>query len=231
MNFSLILSAFLLSVGIYEASNIIKADNELIEVRGLSEKVVKSDVGEITIRIPNKNENAEELYKKIVFDKKKVLAFLKENGAEDSEIVNGNLNVYETEDYNSDPKNRKKYFSVDDSIQVYSKDLEKILKIKSKILELMQQKVFVSYTYSFKVTNFSEIKLSMMKEASKKARDSADAFIAPHGKKVGDVVYLRQGEISIKAEDDNESTSGYSSESTSINKKLRLVVRAGFRKI
>ncbi len=234
MKYQFFLSYLILSIGIIGGacfiSNNIKSNSELIEVKGLSEKIVKSDIGEITIRISNKNKNIEELYEKIVSDKKKILNFLKENGALDSEIISGSLNVYETENYNLDPKDRKKYFETNDSIQVFSKDIEKVLKIKSKLIDLMHQKVLISYTYSFKLTNFSEIKMDMMKEASEKAKESAEAFIAPHGKKVGNVAYLRQGEITIKAANEENESNSYGNNDTSINKKLRLVVRAGFYK-
>jgi hypothetical protein len=71
----------------------------------------------------------------------------------------------------------------------------------------------------------------MMRDASEHARKSADACACVHGQKLGTLVYLRQGEISIRAEDESSETSEWnSSEAISINKRLRLVVQAGFSK-
>lgn len=76
----------------------------------------------------------------------------------------------------------------------------------------------------------------MMKEAPEKAKENAEAFITPHGKKVGNIAYLRQGEITIKsASEENESNTQnqynyYYDNLVNINKKLRLIVRVGFYK-
>jgi hypothetical protein len=71
----------------------------------------------------------------------------------------------------------------------------------------------------------------MMREASENARKSAEAFIAPHNKGLGKVIYLKQGEITVRAENEAEDTDRWDTkEKTSVYKKLRLVVRAGFTK-
>ena len=57
------------------------ASKNMIEgaVKGLSERVVKADIGEIFIKIENQNPNLKDLYTKRTEDKKKTLDFLKKN--------------------------------------------------------------------------------------------------------------------------------------------------------
>lgn len=222
----------------YYSSKMHNSPKELIEVRGLSEKVVKADLGEMGITIISKNVNLEALYKKRMSDKEKVLAFLKEAGISDSEIIGVSTNTIEHDgenkrrfEPNDQTVDKEKYFKADDTINIRTKALNKIDKIKADIIKLSSDGVLVSYDYSYKLTNFLDIKLSMMNEASENAKKTAEVFVKPHNIQIGDVAYLRQGEISIRAEEENENVENWNSKETkSINKKLRLVVRAGFKK-
>jgi hypothetical protein len=214
------------------------ANLQLIEVRGLSEKVVKADVGDIFITISNNSENLEELYKKRTADKQKVIEFLKKNGviAEEISNVSTETNVCKEDDKSSTlsgliTEKKRKYFEANDKLNVHLTDFDKLDKIKEDIVKLSSEGILVTYSYAYQLTNFSDIKIKMMHEASENARKNAEAFIAPHNQSIGKVAYLRQGEISIRAENETEDTSYWETkEKTSVYKKIRLVVRAGFTK-
>lgn len=227
----------IIAVGLASFGYVKSYDNRLVEVKGLSEKTVRADIGDISISVSNSGyTDLETLYKKRISDKEKVINFLKKQGITDDEIVNFSMN---TSDYNEEDKttsaagittiDRKKLFRSDDTINIKTTQLEKIGKIKSEIIKLSSEGVLLTYNYSYKLTNFINVKLEMMKEASENARKNAEAFIEPQKAEIGEVVYLRQGEITIRAEDESENVSSWDSqESQSINKKLRLVIRAGF---
>lgn len=232
-----LLFAFLIAVGMGFFGYGNKCRTNLVEVKGLSEKTVRADIGEIFISVSNNGfTNLEDLYKKRTEDRKKVLDFLKTQGVTEDEIANGSS---ETSDYNESDKtisatgvtkvDRKTFFRSSDTICVKTTQLEKIEKIRSEIIQLSSQNVLFSYRYNYRLTRFIEIKLEMMKEASENAYRNAQKFVEPYNSEIKEVAYLRQGEITIRAEDENEQISSWESqESKSINKKLRLVVRAGF---
>ena len=236
---ALILACGFLGFGFLKSHEAINASN-LIEVRGLSEKVVRADVGNVFIKFSNSGfENLEDLYKKRTSDKEKVMAFLKKNGITVEEIAecSGDTAEYNEEDKkveasgNTTVIKSKKYFKSDDKITIRTKHIEKIAKIREEILKLSSEGILLNHSYSYKLTNFIDIKLEMMKEASENARKNAEVFVKPQGLKVGEVVYLRQGEVSLTGEDEGADTYYWQSqEAQSINKKLRLVVRAGFTK-
>jgi hypothetical protein len=212
-----------------------KANSELIEVKGLSEQVVRADAGDLFITISNDNSNLEELYKKRVSDKEKVVGFLKSSGVTNEEIADFSVDTME---YLEEEKNvsgttikKQKRYESKDRLTVRSRDLDKINKIKEEIFKLSSEGVFIACSYAYNLTNFLDIKKRMMKEASENARKNAEAFIEPYGQTIGKVVYLRQGEITIRAENETEDTERWDTkEKSSVNKKLRLVVRAGFAK-
>ena len=213
--------------------------SNLVTVKGLAEKVVRSDMAEMSVRFSNKKfENLEDLYRKRVSDKEKVLKFLKDHGITDEEIVNFSM---DTSDYIEETEyklesgiistKKNRYFKSNDEFSIKTKQLKKVNDVKADVMKLLSENVFVTYDYNYKLTNFIDIKLEMMKEASANARKNAEVFVEPQGLKICDVVYLHQGEVTIRAEDESEDVSSWDSKKNkSINKKLRLVVRAGFSK-
>ncbi|MDR1982704.1 MAG: SIMPL domain-containing protein [Holosporaceae bacterium] len=233
---SIIIACGLVGFGYFSSKNI-KASSELVEVKGLSEKVVRANIGEMTVIISNSDDNFEKLYKKRISDKDKVIGFLKSQGITEEEIINSSMDASEYEEENKTISSgvttvkKHKYFKTEDKINIRTKDIGKIQKIKEGIAKLSSEGVWINYNYSYPLTNFSDIKMEMMQEASENAKKNAEAFIKPYKQKISTVVYLKQGEITIRGEDEAESIESWNSkESTSINKKLRLVIRAGFAK-
>ena len=145
--------------------------SNLVTVKGLAEKVVRSDMAEMSVRFSNKKfENLEDLYRKRVSDKEKVLKFLKDHGITDEEIVNFSMDtsdyIEETEDklesgIISTKKNR--YFKSNDEFSIKTKQLKKVNDVKADVMKLLSENVFVTYDYNYKLTNFIDIKLEMMK--------------------------------------------------------------------
>ena len=91
------------------------------------------------------------------------------------------------------------------------------------------ENILISCVYSYKFTDFQSLKLDMLNEASKNAQESAIAAVSPYNKHIVGISYMRQGEVSIRAENEFEDVEYWNSnEKTSINKRIRLVVRAGF---
>ncbi|MDR1551800.1 MAG: SIMPL domain-containing protein [Holosporaceae bacterium] len=223
---------FLVSRAIIE-----KNSRNYVEVRGLSEKVVRADIGNISITISNRNGSIEELYKKRLADKEKVIAMIESCGATPEEIScdMGTHNRVEEENTSSAAAittKKIRYFESEDRIFVQSKDLDKIRKIKDDIVKLYSDGIFLTYTYSYRLSEFGNIKAEMMREASVNARKCAEAFLEPFGQELGSVSQLRQGEITIRAAHENEITNDWESEAkSSIDKRLRLVVRARFKRV
>jgi hypothetical protein len=234
---SIIIAGGLVGFG-YFASKNIKASGELIEVKGLSEKVVRADIGDISITISNKCDNLEELYNKRMLDRAKIIKFIKSHGIGDEEIMNSSADTEECndEDKTTDAQGsvttkKYKYFKSTDKVTIRSKDLAKLNKVKEEIVKLSAEGILINFHYSYRLTNFADIKLAMMREASENAKKNAEACLDSQEQKIGNIVYLRQGEITIRAEDESEDTDSWNStEKTSMNKRLRLIVRAGFSK-
>ena len=202
---------------------------DLIEVKGLSERVVKSDIAEISIKIENKNQDLTALYEKRTADKAKVMEFLKKFDITEADIASINTETNEERFSDYEKKNTEKYFKAIDTIFIKTTNLEQVNELKSDIVNLSSENVLVTCDCSYKFTNFQALKLDMINEASKNAKESAMSFISPYGKHIKDVAYLKQGEVTIRAENEFEDVGSWETkEKTSMKKRVRLVVRAGF---
>ena len=236
----IIICACAIAAGFWGFGSLKSLEKHIIEVKGLSEKIVRADVGTLHITFENEFEEPKEitkeqkkqliddLYKKRTEDRTIVMEFLKDHGITKEEIVEESNDIREYNEWVAKDTYRR-YMKSTNSIKIRTRAVEKILPIKKEIGDLIGKSIMVSCDYAYKLTDFINIKLEMMREASENARKNAEVFVAPQKTEIDDLIYLRQGEVSINAEDDG-SGGGYSSESESINKKLRLVVRAGYSK-
>jgi hypothetical protein len=241
MKVAVLLGAVLVTAGLmgfgYFSCGKIKNSRDLIEVQGLSEKVVRADIADACVTIKNRDDDLVRLYEKRVKDRALVTEYLKEVGFDDSEILGFMMNTRDESESVSvttdgmTTKNRKVFFYGDDCVNIRTKHLEKIERLGSSIAQLSAKGVFVKYDYSYKLTGFQSLKVEMLKEAVENAKKSAEASIGPLGEKLGAVAYLRQGAIVISGEYESETVERWrSDEATSINKKVRLVMKAGFNK-
>lgn len=200
---------------------------DLISVKGLSERVVRSDVGEIHIRIENKNTNLKALHQKRTADKNKTMDFLKKFGVTDDMIVGIQSDTSEQVDYYGSKK--ESYFLGKDCVHIKTSNVDLIGNLRSEIVNLSTEDVLISCDYQYEFSKFQSLKLDMINEASKNAQDSAASAIRPYNSHITGIAYINQGEVSIRAEHELESVQHWETqEKTSVNKKIRLVVSAGF---
>ena len=211
-------------------------NRDLIEVKGLSEKIIDSDIAEIKITIRNTSSDMEFLYKKKKEDKQKVLAYLKDAGFE-NDIYKSDFSTYDYDDNiyeNGKIIRKEKVYTASDEIFLKTTKFDQIENLKSKLSEFCVAKIALSYDCIYRLTDFKSLKLLMLNEAAKNARDSANAFLSDQRSSITGLAYLKQGEITINSDTQSASSSNSPWESekeekASFRKKVRLVVRAGFK--
>ncbi len=208
---------------------------DLIEVKGLSEKIVDSDIAEIRISISNNNKDFNTVYNQKEKEKEKIINCLKQLNFE-SDIYKSDFSLYEKNDkiYEDGKivRTEKIFYSTND-IFLRTTQFDKIDALKAELSKLGAEGIFVSFDCIYKLTDFKSLRLEMLNEASKSAQESANAFVKNYNEKVTKLVYLKQGEITISSDcesaDSSDSWNLQKEEKQSKKKKVRLVVRAGFK--
>ena len=133
-----------------------------------------------------------------------VVAFLKENGFEDSEITVASPKV--TDRYAEVYSNYNERYSVRSTVSVYTNKVDKVQAITEKQSELLEKGIAV---YSgdwnnptvYEFTALNDIKPEMIEEANKNARAAAEQFAKDSHSRLGKIKDAQQGLFSIEDRD------------------------------
>ena len=219
-----------LSFAGYFSAEKISSSKQLIEVKGLSERIVKSDLCVITISVEDLGETIELTQKQLQKSVDIILADLKKLNLSEKDIVITSRTYDRTvEEYNDGQKVNVRKFEIAKSLKISTSNIDTPKEIENMLSGWLSKNILVHCNYEYKLSDFNKLKKDMMKEAAQNARDCAKSFVEAIDEELGELVYLNQGVISISASDEAESNSWYN-KNESTEKKLRLVVRAGFKK-
>jgi len=179
------------------AANSFSKQASYVEVKGLSERIVKADVAIWTMNFEVKTNDSASLYSTIEKHTNAITAFLKQKGFEDSEINVAPVNIYQ--DTYRDALFR---YNSNTQLSVYTKKVDSVKAAAKDTLGLLQQGVTLNQNYiEFQFSDLNSVKPEMLAEAIKNARASAEQFAEESGSSLGDVARGNQGVFDISDKD------------------------------
>lgn len=168
-----------------------------VEVKGLSEKIVKADTAIWSINFEVKSNNIDSLYSDIEKNNAIIKSFLKEKGFEDSEINVAPVNIYQ--DTYKDSLFR---YNSNVQVSVYTNKVDLVRSASKDTLLLIKKGVTVNYNnVSFELSDINSIKPEMLTEAVANARVSAEQFAKDSGSHISNISRANQGVINIEDKD------------------------------
>ncbi|BAK74466.1 SIMPL domain-containing protein [Arcobacter sp. L] len=179
-----------------------------VVVKGLSEKEVNADIVLWPIKFSVINNNLDELYKNIENDTQEILSFLESNGiAREEIIINSPAIIDKMANEYSNQEVQVRYVA-NRTINIYSKNIEKIRDINGKLFELSKKGIlFKIDDYDSKIeyiyTKLNDIKPMMIEEATNNARSVALKFAKDSNSKLGKIKKASQGQFVITSRDKN----------------------------
>ena len=198
-------------------------DMRTVTVKGLAEKDVKADLSVWNIRFQASDNVLATAKKNIEKQEKIIINFLTESGFSDDEITVQGLSMQDAyADSYRDTNTISARYTLNQTLAVRSKQIELISQIYPQIGDLVSKGVtFSSYGngVSYLFTGLNNIKPSMLKEATKNARQAADEFAIDSNSKVGKIRSANQGIFTVMPREDIPDQS----EREQINKKVRVV--------
>lgn len=168
-----------------------------VEVKGLSERIVKADVAVWSINFEVKSNNVDSLYSDIEKNISVIKNFLKEKGFEDGEISVAPVNIYQ-DTY------REALFRYNSTNQlsVYTKKVDLIKSVSKDTLVLIKNGIVMSQnSTSFEFSDINSIKPEMLAEALNNARDTAQKIAEESGSSLGGLHRGNQGVFDISEKD------------------------------
>lgn len=213
-NYSKLLSAVIIAVGIFALGLCIKAgiDNVAfrdrnVTVRGLAEREVQANLVTWPISYNLVGNDLQTLYDRVTSTNAIITRFLTSNGLDSDEISVNPPDIYNSEAnrYSSNIPAFK--YSVSCTITVNSSKIDTVRSLLNRQMELLKEGVAFSNSYiNYQFTELNSIKPEMIAEATKNARLSADQFAADSNSRVGKIKTASQGQFSI---DDRDSSTPY----------------------
>ncbi|MEG1499039.1 MAG: SIMPL domain-containing protein [Bacteroidales bacterium] len=225
-----IIAAILITIGLSSAGFFIFLGfksmanlNRYVTVRGLAEKEVKADKVTWPLYFKEVGNDLSTLYQTINRKNKAITEFLKAKGIPESEIsVSAPLLIdMQAERYQSTPSTY--HYNITSVITVSSDQVDLVRKLISEQSELLKQDIALSsgdymYTINYEYTNLNKLKPSMVEEATKDARATAEKFAKDSESNLGKIKHASQGLFSIEDRDPN----------TPYIKKIRVVTSVDY---
>ncbi len=215
----IIVAAFLVRDGLVK----FRSSERIVEVRGLSERVVQSNSAVWIINFSSQGNELQETNDRYQKNQKILIKFFQDLGFKENEIQKSPANIQDNW-ANSYGDSKPQYkITIRGAVSVTT---DRVLDVASavdktdKLIELGV--VFEGSTVFYKFTDLNSIKPEMVKEATANARESATKFAEHTGASLGKIKSATQGLFSI-----TDENSEYES-SLSINKKVRVVTQVSF---
>lgn len=192
---SLVLVLF--SVVFFFSAQAFSKQGSYVEVKGLSEQIIKADTAIWSLSFETKSNNIDMLYSDIEKNISIIKKFLTDKGFEAYEINVAPVNIYQ--DTYKDAAFR---YNSTNQISVYTKKVDEAKAASNETLLLVKSGVVLNQNYiSFEFSDLNSIKPDMLAEAIKNARDTASQFAENAGATVGSVARGNQGVFDITDKD------------------------------
>ena len=179
--------------------------DQYVTVKGLAEREVLAD--KVVWPLPFKcvSNDMQELYNEIEKNNGIVVGFLKDGGITEDEIIISAPAVTDRLAQSYVPDNIKFRYQAEAVITVTSSQVEKVIDLMKKQVNLMKQGVIISneynYNISFEYTSLNDIKPEMVEEATRNARAVAQKFAEDSDSNLGKIRQATQGQFSISSDE------------------------------
>ena len=223
-----VFSTYILSKAVVDFQ---KIQTQTIRVTGSASQQVVSDSASWTINFRTRKPTLKEGYAKLNSDAKLINKFLTDNGFEDKDISFGSINNYENYGRlpNGNMSNNIESYTVYQSVTVKSNDIEKITKISKNVDELVNQNINLNAdSVRYFVSNLDDIKIKMVGEATKNAKQRAESMVSGTNGKIGTMNSAKMGVFQIVPINSTDVSDYGINDTSSIEKKVVATVNATF---
>ena len=243
-------SALSLSVAIVQASVLAsgaflraKRLDQNVKITGSAKRRIKSDLMIWRTSVSAEAATLAEAYSKLTRDVGKTKAFLISQGFPENQIVISAVTtttirasrgiqkqqLVSEDDGVAAGGGRVASYALTQSLQIRSSEIDKLTDVSRRVTQLINQGILLeSNEPEYLYTKLAELKVAMLADAAKDARERAAQIASSAGGKVGEMRSAEMGVMQVNAADANE-ISGYGVNDTkSVEKDVLAVVHVTF---
>lgn len=230
--FQLVLLSLILAFGLIIAvkcgANTLSNNN--IIVTGSAYKIVKSDSARMEFEISERNATKQSAYNAVKKQLPIVKKYLMDKGITDIDVSASN--GYYSYKYlpNGNVTNETAYYNLSQPIVIKSNNVQKIKEISSEIQSLLDQGIDINVTNTeYFYSGLSELKVDLLKEATKDAKDRATGMLKATHNRPGKIQSVNMGVFQITPVDSTNVSDMGINDTSSIDKKVTAVANVVFR--
>ena len=207
-----------------------KLQNQTIRVTGSASQNVTSDFAKLNLRITTRTPDLKSGYAKLDSDVKTIKEFLMSNGIDEKSINTTPVDSYEFyKRSGAYTTNDIEGFNLSQGIEISSKDINKVTEISKKTDVLINKNINVSSnSVDYYVSNLDDIKVKMVGEATKNAKERAESMVAGTNGKIGSMTGAKMGVFQIVPVNSTDVSDYGINDTTSIEKKVISTVNVTF---
>jgi hypothetical protein len=236
---SLIVSMIILGVSLMLSTFIFASfwsrrynENQTITVTGSAKREISSDLGILRGSVQATGATAEAAYQSLLRQRPVVINYLKQQGFGETDINLTTINLNPVYEINSQgfTTNRVLEYNGNQTIEVKSKDVEKIKSISLEITSLVNQGIsFSVFPPEYHYTKLADLKIDIQADAAKDALNRAQKIAEATGSTLGPISNARMGVLQITPVNSNLISDYGINDVSSIEKEITAVVNASFR--
>ncbi len=231
--FQLLLLAIVIGIALVITANVITGSisKDNISVTGSYSQNVTSDSGRFEFSIASRQSTKAGAYATINKQLPVVIEYLKSKGFSENEIelrAPSGYNTYKVTP-NGNTTNEIAYYNISQQISVSSNDVNKIKETSTDITNLISQGIDINvYPPSYFYSKLSDMKVQMLEEATKDAKQRASAMLKATNNHVGKIQSVKMGVFQITPPDSTNVSDMGISDTTTIEKKITSVANVTF---
>lgn len=178
-----------------------------VNVKGLATQEVMADHVIWPLVIKDVDNDLQELYSSMNGKTDRIVAFLKSNGIQESEISVSAPTVFDRKANEYSNEMIRSRYQMQQVVTVSSENIEKVRQLMARQGELLEQGIATTSDYEYQVSfdfnGLNDLKPQMVEVATRNAREVAQKFADDSGSRLGKIQTASQGQFTIYDRDSN----------------------------
>lgn len=208
-----------------------KSGDEAITVTGSAKRRITSDLVVWSAGVSRQSTQLSDAYKALSDDIPRIKQYLISKGIPENQMTVSSISsvTLKGKDSAGNETNEITGYSLTQSIEVRSNDVQKVAQVARESTELINQGILIeSSAPKYYYTAIGDLKVEMLGEAAKDAKERAEKIAQSTGNSIGSVRSARMGVLQITAADSTDVSDYGVYDTTTIEKDMTAVVNVSF---
>ncbi len=208
-----------------------KKGDEAITVTGSAKRRITSDLVVWSAGVSSQSVELQEAYRALSENIPKIKQYLVQKGIPEEQMTVSSITTttLKRQDSNGNETSEVAGYSLSQQIEVRSQDVAKISQIAREATELINQGILIeSKPPLYYYTKIGDLKIEMLGEAAKDAKERAERIASSTGNSIGSVRSAKMGVLQITAADSTEVSDYGTYDTGTIEKDIAAVVNVSF---